>query len=66
MDHKTTRKAIAHLRAAGLVVTRTGMGSFVTDRTPWPEAAFSRSPAGPGSGRSPQRRTDRTGPWRRR
>ncbi|MFJ4793910.1 GntR family transcriptional regulator [Kitasatospora purpeofusca] len=33
VDRKTTRKAIAHLRTAGLVVTRTGMGSFVTGRT---------------------------------
>ncbi|WP_406088654.1 winged helix-turn-helix domain-containing protein [Kitasatospora purpeofusca] len=33
VDRKTTRKAIAHLRANGLVVTRTGMGSFVTGQT---------------------------------
>ncbi|SDT11701.1 GntR family transcriptional regulator [Streptomyces sp. TLI_053] len=34
VDRKTTRKAVAHLRARGLVVTRTGMGSFVTGQTP--------------------------------
>ncbi|MFF2660443.1 GntR family transcriptional regulator [Kitasatospora sp. NPDC058032] len=30
VDRKTVRKAVAHLRAGGMVVTRTGMGSFVT------------------------------------
>ncbi|MGW7581321.1 GntR family transcriptional regulator [Kitasatospora sp. NPDC054768] len=30
VDRKTVRKAIASLRDAHLVVTRTGMGSFVT------------------------------------
>ncbi len=30
VDRKTVRKAVAHLRANGLVVTRPGMGSFVT------------------------------------
>ncbi|SDT78324.1 GntR family transcriptional regulator, transcriptional repressor for pyruvate dehydrogenase complex [Streptomyces sp. TLI_053] len=32
VDRKTIRKAIAHLRTTGLVITRPGMGSFVTDR----------------------------------
>ncbi|MEU8925499.1 winged helix-turn-helix domain-containing protein [Kitasatospora sp. NPDC048545] len=30
VDRKTVRKAVASLRDARLVVTRTGMGSFVT------------------------------------
>ncbi|MEU3562304.1 winged helix-turn-helix domain-containing protein [Kitasatospora sp. NPDC006786] len=30
VDRKTVRKAVAALRAGRLVVTRTGMGSFVT------------------------------------
>ncbi|MET8627909.1 winged helix-turn-helix domain-containing protein [Kitasatospora sp. NPDC004669] len=30
VDRKTVRKAMASLRSAGLIITRTGMGSFVT------------------------------------